>query len=328
MRVKNLLCVTALAGASMALPTGNTTAQDLGQAVPTTQNGLGNAVDNAVRSGIGAAADQIRQGGSVRGAIQQGADQALRQGADQALRQGADQAIREGVNQATRQVLPNANINANVDANANVNGNRNIAGSNVAAQQRARLGIGLQSSDQGIRITNVTQGSAAARAGLQAGDVVISTNGQAITSTDQLAQIVRDADANAQLQMKVLRNGQEQAVTASLAARQQQNDRYRANKPAMDGSANASAAYEARITALEDEIERLKSTIDQLRGEFDVQGDVQGNIQDNGQSRRDRNTSLNADGSLEADVSLDSGLDVDASGSASTDADLEGSLDN
>ncbi|WP_372896823.1 PDZ domain-containing protein [Stieleria sp.] len=320
MRVKNLLCVTALAGATMALPTGNTTAQDLGQAVPTTQNGLGNAVDNAVRSGIGAATDQIRQGGSVRGAIQQGADQALRQ--------GADQAIREGVNQATRQVLPNANINANVDANANVNGNRNVAGSNVAARQRARLGIGLQSSDQGIRITNVTQGSAAARAGLQAGDVVISTNGQAITSTDQLAQIVRDADANAQLQMKVLRNGQEQAVTASLAARQQQNDRYRANKPAMDGSANASAAYEARITALEDEIERLKSTIDQLRGEFDVQGDVQGNLQDNGQSRRDRNTSLNADGSLEADASLDSGLDVDASGSASTDADLDGSLDN
>lgn len=316
MRVKNLLCVTALAGASMALPTGNTTAQDLGQAVPTTQNGLGNTVDNAVRSGIGAAADQIRQGGSVRGAIQQGADQALRQ--------GADQAIREGVNQATRQVLPNANINADVDANANLSGNRNVAGSNVAARQRARLGIGLQSSEQGIRITNVTQNSAAARAGLQAGDVVISTNGQAITSTDQLAQIVRNADANAQLQMKVLRNGQEQAVTASLAARQQQNDRYRANKPAMDGSANASAAYEARITALEDEIERLKSTIDQLRGEFDVQGDVQGDVQ----SRRDRNTSLNADGSLEADASLDSGLDVDANGSASTDADLDGSLDN
>ena len=318
MRVKNLLCVTALAGATMALPTGNTTAQDLGQAIPTTQNGLGNAVDNAVRGGIGAAADQIRQGGSVRGAIQQGADQALRQ--------GADQAIREGVNQATRQILPNANINADVDAN--LNGNRNVAGSNVAARQRARLGIGLQSSDQGIRITNVAQGSAAARAGLQAGDVVISTNGQAITSTDQLAQIVRDADANAQLKMKVLRNGQEQEVTAALAARQQQNDRYRANKPAMDGSANAAAAYEARIKALEDEIERLKSTIDQLRGEFGVQGDVQGNVQDNAQSRRDRNTSLNADGSIEADASLDSGLDVDASGSASTDADLDGSLDN
>ncbi len=322
MRVKNLLCVTALAGATMALPTGNTTAQDLGQAIPTTQNGLGNAVDNAVRGGIGAAADQIRQGGSVGGAIQQGADQALRQ--------GADQAIREGVNQATRQILPNANINADVDAN--LNGNRNVAGSNVAARQRARLGIGLQSSDQGIRITNVAQGSAAARAGLQAGDVVISTNGQAITSTDQLAQIVRDADANAQLKMKVLRNGQEQEVTAALAARQQQNDRYRANKPAMDGSANAAAAYEARIKALEDEIERLKSTIDQLRGEFDVQGDaqgnIQGNVQDNAQSRRDRNTSLNADGSIEADASLDSGLDVDASGSASTDADLDGSLDN
>ncbi|MCS7468912.1 hypothetical protein NZK35_19845 [Stieleria sp. ICT_E10.1] len=54
----------------------------------------------------------------------------------------------------------------------------------------------------------------------------------------------------------------------------------------------------------------------------------QGDVQDNDQSRRDRNTSLNADGSIQADASLDSGLDVDASGSASTDADLDGALDN
>ncbi|QEG00435.1 Putative serine protease HtrA [Stieleria maiorica] len=330
MRIKSILCVAAMAGTSLAIPASHSTAQGIGQAITnqlgsgqlgsgqidagaglnaganaTLQNRVGDTVGDAVRSGIDAATDQVRRGDSIRGAIGE----------------GTRQAIRQGVDQATGQVLPNVN---------------------TRMRQRARLGIGLQNTDQGIRITNVTQGSAAAQAGLQAGDVVVSANGQAITSTDQLARIVRNADSNAQLNMNVMRNGQQQAVTATLAARQNQNDRYTARKPAIDGSANASAQYEARIKSLEDEVQQLRATIDELRGNYNrdqggsadsqnraTQNNADVNLE--GSAELDASadqTSAETSGSVDADAALDSGLDVDASGSASTDASLDNPLDN
>ncbi|WP_182865383.1 PDZ domain-containing protein [Stieleria mannarensis] len=335
MRIKSILCVAAMAGTSLAVPANHSTAQGIGQAITnqlgagqlgsgqidagaglnaganaTLQNRVGESVGNAVRSGIDAATDQVRRGDSIRGSIGE----------------GTRQAIRQGVDQATGQVLPNVN---------------------ARTRQRARLGIGLQNTDQGIRITNVNQGSAAAQAGLQAGDVVVNANGQAITSTDQLARIVRNADSNAQLNLNVLRNGQQQSVTATLAARQNQNDRYTAQKPALDGSANASTHYEARIKALEDEVQQLRATIDELRNNDDRDQAASAGTQNRAtQNGADLNgadlnvdgsadldastdgTSAAASGSIDTDASLDSGLDANADGSASTDASVDNPLNN
>jgi len=46
-----------------------------------------------------------------------------------------------------------------------------------------------------VLVTSVTDGSAASKAGLQAGDVITSVNGAAVESRDDLARGVRQADS-------------------------------------------------------------------------------------------------------------------------------------
>lgn len=90
-----------------------------------------------------------------------------------------------------------------------------------------RLGVGVTAlTDQlaqyfgareGVLVTSVTDGSAASRAGLKAGDVITSINGRAVRSREDLVQELRDATGD-EVTIGIVRDKKETTVTAKIEA--------------------------------------------------------------------------------------------------------------
>ena len=68
---------------------------------------------------------------------------------------------------------------------------------------------------EGVLVTSVTDGSAAARAGLKAGDVITSINGERVSSREDLLRGVRDATSE-DVKIGFVRDKKESAVTAKI----------------------------------------------------------------------------------------------------------------
>jgi serine protease Do len=90
-----------------------------------------------------------------------------------------------------------------------------------------RLGVSVQAlTDQlstyfgakdGLLVTSVTDGTPASRAGLKAGDVITSVNGERVHSRDDLLRSLRDAK-NDKVDLGIVRDKKESTVTATLDA--------------------------------------------------------------------------------------------------------------
>ncbi|MBX6752908.1 MAG: trypsin-like peptidase domain-containing protein [Thermorudis peleae] len=70
--------------------------------------------------------------------------------------------------------------------------------------------------NQGVLIVDVAQGSPAAQAGLQSGDVVVQADGKNMTSASDLEQAIRSHKPGDKLTLTINRNGQQQTITATL----------------------------------------------------------------------------------------------------------------
>jgi serine protease Do len=68
---------------------------------------------------------------------------------------------------------------------------------------------------EGVLVRSVTDGSAASRAGLKAGDVITSVDGQPVRSRDDLVRALRDA-GDAELTIGFVRDRQESSVKAKV----------------------------------------------------------------------------------------------------------------
>jgi serine protease Do len=68
-------------------------------------------------------------------------------------------------------------------------------------------------TDQGVLIGSVMQGSPAERAGLRAGDVIVRINGQPIKTADEVQSLVEKAGVGNSLRFEVSRSNQIQSVT-------------------------------------------------------------------------------------------------------------------
>jgi putative serine protease PepD len=84
--------------------------------------------------------------------------------------------------------------------------------------------LGVSSGDPtsgrgGALINDVTPGTPAADAGLQVGDLVVELDSQAVTGTDDLVGRIRDHQPGDKVTLKVIRDGRERTVTATLADR-------------------------------------------------------------------------------------------------------------
>src|SRR5262249_48312891 len=90
-----------------------------------------------------------------------------------------------------------------------------------------RLGVTVQEltqqlgdyfgSKDGVLVTSVTDGSAASRAGLKAGDVITSVNGGRIHSREDLVRALRQGDSG-ELSIGIVRDKKESTVKARVEA--------------------------------------------------------------------------------------------------------------
>ena len=105
----------------------------------------------------------------------------------------------------------------------------------------ARLGVAVQELNQtladsfklpqpeGALVSSIDRNSPAAKAGLQAGDVILSYNGQPIARSGDLPAQVGLAKPGDQAKLEVWRNGRKETLTATLAG---SSDKLAAASPA------------------------------------------------------------------------------------------------
>ncbi len=87
--------------------------------------------------------------------------------------------------------------------------------------QHALLGVEVKtaSSGNGVTVGTVQTGSAAADAGLKAGDVITSANGTKVTTAEQLRAIIDSHQPGDKLSLTVLRSGSTKTLSATLGTR-------------------------------------------------------------------------------------------------------------
>jgi len=96
----------------------------------------------------------------------------------------------------------------------------------IPGSERPRLGVTVQpltpqlagyfGAKEGILVASVTDDSPAARAGLKAGDVIVSVNGQNVSSRADLTRAVSGAGANVDITIGIVRDKRESSVKARL----------------------------------------------------------------------------------------------------------------
>jgi putative serine protease PepD len=80
------------------------------------------------------------------------------------------------------------------------------------------LGVGLEDATNGAAITGVVDGSPAAKAGLQAGDVIVAADNNAVASASELVAAVRAHKPGEKLSLVIDHNGARRTVTATLTS--------------------------------------------------------------------------------------------------------------
>ena len=77
---------------------------------------------------------------------------------------------------------------------------------------------------RGIGITEVARNSPAEKAGLKKGDVILRFDYEAINSTRKLTRVVSETSPDHAVKIEISRGGSDQAVTATLAKREEMSN--------------------------------------------------------------------------------------------------------
>jgi len=142
-----------------------------------------------------------------------------------------------------------------------------------------RLGVQLQDmtpelreymqapKEHGVLVVRVNAGSAAERAGLRVGDVIVSAGGEDVATTHEIIRAVFTAEKDAKLPLEVMRAGKSVALEATLEG-----------EPAMTGRSmrwveermpELRAGIEARMKELEKRMEELEKELRDSRSKSD-----------------------------------------------------------
>lgn len=92
----------------------------------------------------------------------------------------------------------------------------NIMSKFKESENKAMLGVTTKKTDNGVEIQDVTEGSAAAIAGLKEKDIITKVDDQKISSPDDLANVIGKHKPGDKIKVTFLRDNKEQAVTAEL----------------------------------------------------------------------------------------------------------------
>jgi len=75
----------------------------------------------------------------------------------------------------------------------------------ISSEPKAFLGIGLEKADKGVMITDVSEGSAAAKAGLKTGDKITKFGSTTVTSPEQLTELVKARKPNDEVELTYIK---------------------------------------------------------------------------------------------------------------------------
>src|SRR5215213_1646370 len=82
--------------------------------------------------------------------------------------------------------------------------------------EHAYLGVKLQQTDDGIRLSDVNNGDPGQKAGLESGDVVLEVDGTTVESASDIQRAVDAHEPGDKLELKIDRGGDERTVTVTL----------------------------------------------------------------------------------------------------------------
>ena len=97
--------------------------------------------------------------------------------------------------------------------------------------QRGYLGVGLQPldeniaaslglpKDQGEIVRSIVPGEAAARAGVQQGDVIVRVNGQAVNPDQTVSYLIANTQVGSRVPVEIIRDGRRQTLTVTVGER-------------------------------------------------------------------------------------------------------------
>jgi serine protease Do len=124
--------------------------------------------------------------------------------------------------------------------------------------QRGYLGVGLQPldeniaaslglpKDQGEIVRSVVPGEAAARAGIQQGDVIVRVNGENVNPDQTVSYLIANTTVGAKVPVEIVRDGRRQTLTVAVGQRPTEEQlAQQAGGGADDGSATGDAAAAA-----------------------------------------------------------------------------------
>ena len=159
-----------------------------------------------------------------------------------------------------------------------------------AVRGKAWLGVMLQTSRGGdVLIADVLPASPAESGGIRVGDTVLRLNAEHIDSADELVQLMRKVRAGEDVEVTVLRNGEERTFTIQVGSAvqrtmrwfQQQNPLQRLEREWYDRVPQFKT--DEATNALKNVIERLRREMDELRNEVQQLRDGQPTPKENSQ---------------------------------------------
>ena len=89
----------------------------------------------------------------------------------------------------------------------------------LPGKETAFLGVMTEGSSDGARIKNVSENSAADKAGLKEGDVITKVGDKKVYDHEQLSEIIRDKKPNDKVIITYKRDGREKEATVTLGSR-------------------------------------------------------------------------------------------------------------
>lgn len=121
-------------------------------------------------------------------------------------------------------------------------------------RQGMQLGVQVADHEHGLQVVSVREDSAAKKAGLKEGDVIVRFNDQEVRDVQWLQSQISQMQANSEAKLVVMRGDEEQTLTAKF-----EENRYSAARPAMDDS------LRAELDALREEVKQLRSELQALK---------------------------------------------------------------
>lgn len=85
-------------------------------------------------------------------------------------------------------------------------------------RNKAVIGIGIDDTDYGVKVTEIMPGSAAESAGLRRGDILLKVNNNFIFTSNGLLEALHPFNPGDKVKLKYLREGKEKSATLKLTA--------------------------------------------------------------------------------------------------------------